>query len=351
MTEFKEVVYRSINPKYEFHFLVGDIGGTNSNFGIFATMNGKAHMLFSLHTKSQEITDFTGVIKDLLAYVKQKYGITLNTACFAVAGVPSQDRTYCKPTNLSFALDTRQLVKNTELKCAFLTNDFEVIGYGISEINQKDVVLINQAQPRKGANKAILGAGTGLGKCIMFWNKQAQRYVPVASEGGHADGVFLTEQEIKLSHFIQKEEKFSCPVSWEHVLSGNGIMRLYAFFVQQFQIKKDDNHDTLKPDDIFKNRTIDKHAALTAQLYTTFYARCAKDFTLDALAMGGIYIAGGIASHNLDLFKQPAFMQEFINCGKHKELLQQVPLYIITDYNVSLYGTAAYVLLEGLCKI
>jgi len=351
MTAFKEVVYRSIAPKYEFHFLVGDIGGTNSNFGIFATMNGKTHMLFSLHTKSQEITDFTKVIQDLLAYVKQKYEVTLNTACFAVAGVPSQDRTHCKPTNLNFVLDTRQLVKNTTLKCAFLTNDFEVIGYGISEIDPKDVVLINQVQPRKEANKAILGAGTGLGKCIMFWNKQADRYVPVASEGGHADGVFLTEQEIELSHFIQKKEGSACPISWEEVLSGNGIMRLYAFFMEQFQIKESDNHNILKPDDIFKNRTLDKYAAFTAQLYTTFYARCAKNFSLDALALGGIYIAGGIASHNLDLFKQAAFLEEFISCGKHKELLQQIPIYIITDYNVSLYGAAAYVLLEGLCKV
>jgi len=42
-------------------------------------------------------------------------------------------------------------------------------------------------------------------------------------------------------------------------------------------------------------------------------------------------------------------MQEFINCGKQQELLKQVPIYVITDYNVSLYGAAEYLRLEVMC--
>jgi glucokinase len=42
-------------------------------------------------------------------------------------------------------------------------------------------------------------------------------------------------------------------------------------------------------------------------------------------------------------------MDEFLNCGKQQELLKQIPVYVITDYNVSLYGAAEYMRLEGLC--
>ena len=103
------------------------------------------------------------------------------------------------------------------------------------------------------------------------------------------------------------------------------------------------------PDEIFNNRDKDENCHKTFALYTIFYARCAKDFALDALALGGVYIAGGIAAKNLPLFLESSFMKEFVNCGKQQELLQQVPVYIITDYNVSMHGAAAYMLLENMC--
>ena len=84
-------------------------------------------------------------------------------------------------------------------------------------------------------------------------------------------------------------------------------------------------------------------------MYARFYARCAKDFALNALAVGGVYIAGGIAAKNLPMFELPAFMKEFVNCGKQQALLQEIPVYVITDYNVSLYGAAQYMILENAC--
>jgi glucokinase len=47
------------------------------------------------------------------------------------------------------------------------------------------------------------------------------------------------------------------------------------------------------------------------------------------------------------MFKLPCFMEEFINCGKLAHLLQRIPIHVITDYNVSLYGAAEYFLLES----
>ncbi len=60
--------------------------------------------------------------------------------------------------------------------------------------------------------------------------------------------------------------------------------------------------------------------------------------------------SGGIAANNLELFKDAYFTHEFINCGKQQELLKRIPIYVITDYNISLYGGVAYMALEGSCK-
>ena len=74
-----------------------------------------------------------------------------------------------------------------------------------------------------------------------------------------------------------------------------------------------------------------------------------KNFALDSLSMNGIYIAGGIAAKNASLFFDPQFMSEFIRCGRQSKQLVAMPVALIADYNVSLYGVvvAAQLRKEG----
>ncbi len=167
---------------------------------------------------------------------------------------------------------------------------------------------------------------------------------------GHADFAAQSQLELDLVTFIMQHEGRICNVSWEDVLSGYGIQRIHRFFKQRSGGGKGGDNGP-HPDEIFNARNRDEDCRKTFELYTTFYARCAKNLALDALALGGVYIAGGIAAKNLPMFELPAFMNEFVNCGKQQKLLAQVPIWVITDYNVSLYGAAAYMLLEGVCDL
>ncbi len=353
MLAFKEYTYVDEVPKNIECILVGDIGGTNSNFGIFVSTNGALKLLLSIHFKSKQITDFVQLIRDVVEYLKNTYNISIQQSGFAAAGVVSESRDYSKPTNLDFAIDAKEILQKTGLKCSFIVNDFEVIGYGLDQIDPKNLVKVNNGTLRKHANQAILGAGTGLGKCIMDWNKYAGRYIPLASEGGHADCAIQNQLELDLVNYIRKTEPNKCNISWEDVLSGDGIKRIYDFFRDRNKkvkaapgLEKNGPH----PDEIFNSRDKDRHSWDTFELYTKFYARCAKNFALDALALSGVFIAGGIASKNLPMFKLACFMEEFTSCGKQQELLKNIPIYVITDYNISLYGAARYMILEGMCK-
>jgi glucokinase len=350
MIALEERTYGVEIPRNSIAILSADIGGTNSNFGFFKEYNAKPKLLFSIHAKSQEIKDFPALVKQVLIEVKNKYNITVHHAIFACAGVVFAGNSFSKPTNLDITIDAHAIKKVTNLDCIYLVNDFEVIGYGIDIIDPRTIVTINKGKPQLHANKAIVGAGTGVGKCIMFYNKAVERHVPVASEGGHEDAALQHSLEFELAKFIQKTERFTCNISWEDLLSGNGIQRIYRFFHENANHNDHRKGEKVPhPDEIFKSRTHDKHSADTFKLYTIFYARCAKNFALDALALGGIYIAGGIAAHNVPMFQQPAFMSEFVNCGKQAQLLKNIPIHIITDYNVSLYGAAYYLQLEGVC--
>lgn len=351
MVPFKEVVYKKIK-KGSHALLVADIGGTNSNFGIAQIVDGDAELIFSIHIKSQQITDFTQVVKELLGLIYKKYDINITSACFAAAGVVTPKQNFCKPTNLNITIDAKDIVKKTKLTCAFIVNDFEVIGYGIDRIDPKDLVTVQRGNEFRRGNKAILGAGTGLGKGILRWVQSKHRYFPVASEGGHADFSAQTQLDMNLITFIQKQEQYMCNISWENVLSGKGIKRIYNFFGAFNQYDHQDEtiaKDGPQPDDVFRNRKRDKRCWDTFELYTILYARCAKNWALDALALGGVYIAGGIAAKNVDMFKLDCFAKEFTNCGKQVLLLKSIPIWVITDYNVSLYGAIEYMRLEGKC--
>jgi len=332
--------------------LGADIGGTNSNFGIFQNLNGHLKLLFSLHFKSQKIDNFTILVKNILDLLQASYGITIKHSCFAAAGVVSEHRDRCKPTNLDFVIDANELIKDTELECATLANDFEIIGHGLMLLKPESLVQVKKGIHHKRYPKAIIGAGTGLGKCILQWHETLKRSMPLASEGGHADFAAQDDTEFELIKFIKKTENRDYNISWEDVLSGNGIGRMYRFFSSKAnnqRMNKDLKENGLHPDKIFASKDLDEHSEKTYKLYSKIYARCAKNFALDSLALDGVYIAGGIATKNLELFQQKIFLDEFINCGKQKDLLKNIPIYVIMDYNVSLYGAAQFMLLEKTC--
>jgi glucokinase len=346
--EFQEKKYTDIIPHHTEYLIGADIGGTNANFGFFVTTDIGLKLVFSIHYKSQTITNFTEVMVHLLGYVKTTYDITPKKICIAAAGVVAEERDSVKPTNLNFVIQSADIFANTDLSCIYLVNDFEIIGHGIDTLPPEAFLVINKGCKRIKANRAIIGAGTGLGKCISVWNNRYARHIPCPSEGGHADVVIHTAAELELIEFLKSRKQQTNPLSWEDILSGNGIQHMHTFFM--FKSGHPEPPIPPHPDEIFKNRDQDSFKRSVLELYLTFYARCAKNFALDALALNGVYIAGGIAAHNAPMFQMHIFLKEFFKCAKHSALLKDIPVTIITDYNVSLYGAAQYMILEEICK-
>lgn len=351
MTEFREVDYSHAHEinKHDMTWqwlLTADIGGTNTNFGLFRIKPSekKIVLVHSYHVKSKTVEDMSLVVKDLLAQVFQRHEVKIEKAVFAAAGPLYADRRRVKPTNLPIMIDLDKIQQITGLSKVCLANDFEVIGYGIEFLDPKEIVCVKEGNERPRANKAIVGAGTGLGKALMVWHDDLGRYAAAASEGGHADVPVFHEEEFHLIKFIQRVKTHDCPVSWEDVLSGDGIIRTHRFYYEEARNNghKVGDENGPRPDEIFARRLQDQQCWDTYQTYTRFYGRCAKNYTLETLALGGVYIAGGIAAKNVSLFEQELFLYEFGLCGKQAELLKEVPVFVIADYNVSLLGAAAY---------
>ncbi len=348
MTDFtiKKFNETMLKTKFSSYVLGVDIGGTNTNLGIAGIQNKRPILLFSLNFKSKELPSLSPAVNETITYAKEKYEIDINTACIGAAGVVSSSQDYAELTNVQWNVNIKDLIESSSLKMAYIINDFQTIGYGVNLLdynNKKDILPVKTGQQNTTATKAVLGAGTGLGKSILIYDKYLNAYIPIPSEGGHSDFPVQNNFELELLHFIKKLRDISQSLSYEELLSGRGIESIYSF-LQQKETYEATQH-TKEIDDaqdkavlISRYKDLDETCKETFQLFTKFYARCAKNFVLDSLATGGLYIAGGIAAKNQEIFTSKNFIDEFEKSHQREDVLKQTPVYIITNYDVSLYG-------------
>ncbi len=71
---------------------------------------------------------------------------------------------------------------------------------------------------------------------------------------------------------------------------------------------------------------------------------------LKGLTTGGVYLGGGIVPRIVSLIDRTRFAAIFADKEPHRALLEKIPLYVVTDTNLPLYGAASYLLAIPDCK-
>ncbi|MBL7054517.1 glucokinase [Candidatus Woesearchaeota archaeon] len=320
--------------------LGGDIGGTNTSLVVAGVKNKKPELLFSLHYETKKLKNLQTAINHILNFAKEKYNIKIKKACLAVAGVILNNH-YAELNNIRWNIDTKIILKKTGLKKITLINDFEAVAYAVNILSKKDLIRLNKIKPEKNKVKSVIGAGTGLGKTILYFDKHSDSYLTLPTEGGHEDFPSQNNEELELVKHIQKSEKTKKPVSYEMLLSGDGLARIYSFVKKKLgktKITKIIDNSKEKSILISKYRKKDRICKKTFQIFTKIYAKACKNFSLTTLCFGGLYIAGGIAMKNSDIFNKE-FISEFQNNPVFSKILKKIPIFIIKDYDVSLYGS------------
>lgn len=290
--------------------LTGDIGGTKINLALVSE-NFTLSCEKTFATK--DYTDFPALVKE---YLKET-GKSIKHASFAAAGPNNAGR--IQMTNSPLVVDQQEL--QNLFNNVLVMNDFDALGWSLNILQPSDLFPLNQGVPQIGGTRALIGAGTGLGKSIVpFINGH---YSPIASEGGHADLPLHSEEEFHLFSKLSIPH----PLSLEDLISGPGLERIFH---------------ALSPNAPQKTpRQISEGATSAFELFVRLYARAAKNFALETLSLGGLFIAGGIAASHPDKFL-PHFMKEFTlhNNPRYRKILQDMPVFILKDANISLKGAA-----------
>lgn len=324
---------------YDKIVLAGDIGATNINFGIAGLKKSVPKILLQSRESTKSVNDFGGLVNKFLGYAKdQHYNPT--EACLAVAGPVENKKGYqiVKMTNAELVIDTRVFKKETGLNKILITNDFDAISYAINVLKRNDFEILNRGKPAPNATRVVLGTGTGLGKNILYYNDKVNAYLPIPSEGGHADLPLLTKEDLKMAEFIKRIQGIETQLCYEDVLSGRGLENIYKYLSTTKYPKLPID---LSAAEISATKSDNPCSRETFAWFIRFYARCARNFALDTLARGGVYLAGGIAAKNPEVFSD--FFEEFVKNEIYEHILRDMPVYLITNYDISLIG-AAYAL-------
>jgi glucokinase len=328
---------REVKPEeYDGFVLGGDVGGTHTNIGVAGARDGKATLIYSAHFDSRKLSSLVPAITQALEYGRNKYGIEVDRGVVGVAGAVT-DCSRIKPTNLPWVVDAGKIKNEFGLEDFRIANDFQIIGWGIDSLKEGDLFCAKSGETGVSETRAVIGAGTGLGKAILSFD--GKRYVPIPSEGGHADFPVHDQFDLDLADYVRGGRK--APASYEDLLSGRGIESIYEF-LRERRGGTEKTIDVEGAEDraaaISKYKKTDPLCCETFRIYGKCYGMCAKNFVLESLAIGGLYIAGGIAAKNKDIFVSTEFQAEFLNAEKQRDLLERTPIRVIANYDVSLYG-------------
>ena len=77
-------------------------------------------------------------------------------------------------------------------------------------------------------------------------------------------------------------------------------------------------------------------------MFVSIYGAEAGNLALKLMALGGVYVGGGIAPKMIQKLTGTTFMGSFTNKGRMKPLLESIPVRVIMNDKTALIGAARH---------
>ncbi len=320
----------------ERQILAGDVGGTKTDLGLFKYSAGMLELVREHRYATAKFGSLEAVCADFLGA-----SATVNAACLGVPG-PIIDGS-AHATNVPWELSSAALSRVLKGVPVRLLNDLAAIAYGMVNLKPAEFVVLHRAEnPPAHGNIAVIAAGTGLGESSLVW--EGDQYYAVASEGGHSDFAPHDGEQIELLRSLAAEFGH---VSYERVLSGPGLWNIYKFLRREShaeepawlsaQIAAGDASAAVSEAAIAGRDSVCVHA-LT--MFCDIYGSEAANLALKVLALGGVYLGGGIAPKILPMLTNGTFVRGFLAKGRLNEILKRIEVRVSLNPAAGLLGAA-----------
>ena len=316
--------------------LAGDVGGTKTALALFET-TGRGPVLVRDDTlPSREFASLEVAIERFLGAGARP---RIEAVCLGVAGPVVDGR--CVATNLPWVIDERALASSIPASRVKLLNDLEVAAHGVLALPERELHVLQPGIARRG-HLVLIAAGTGLGEALIV--QDGDRRVVIASEGGHADFAPRDDVEEDLLRYLRKE--FG-RVSLERILSGPGLFNVYRFLRDTGWAKESaevaDRMRAGDPSAVVTEMALadrDPMCAKALDIFVSVYGAEAGNLALKAMAVGGVFVGGGIAPRILPRLTNGAFVTAFRDKGRLAPLMDAMPIHVALNPRAPLLGAA-----------
>ncbi len=307
--------------------LAADIGGTNSRFAHFQIdQNSTLALVGTKWLPTTEADSFAQLLEQLSLSDFTLASEKADIAVIAVAG-PVEHGTYCAPPYISWDIDLTRKESKKALQQGYLINDFVAQAYACRSPVGKSAGSILPGEIIADGTIGVLGAGTALGKASLV-PLPGNRFLALPSEGGHAYFPFISPREFSFHKFYQEKSGLK-HITGNLVVSGRGLSYIHWFL----------SGEELEPQEVTARFTPESETLAWA---AKFYGRVCRDYALDVLALGGLYIAGGVAARNSEILTHRNFRNEFLNSPTMGHLLANIPVFLIDNQDSGLWGAGFY---------
>lgn len=317
--------------------LAGDIGGTKTLLAVFSSKGGRLECLRERSFPSEESASLEAMVRSFLADGRER----ITRCAVGVAGPVIDGRS--EVVNLRWPVDGKRLARVLGLTRVFVLNDLEATGWGLGELPPRSFAsLTPRLHPRPG-NAALIAAGTGLGTAILHWD--GRRHLPSSGEGGHQGFPPRDDVEIDLLRALAREHGRA---SLDRVVSGPGLSAVFRLLTEaeggEVSPALAARMSTGDPNAAIAEAGlagVDETARRALDRFVSLYGAAAGDLALVAGAVGGIYVAGGIAPKILPRLRSGPFMEAFRSKGRLRPWLERVPVRVVLEPRTALLGAAA----------
>lgn len=316
--------------------LAGDIGGTKTNLGLF--LEGKERPVPEvIETFSSQNTPG---LEHIIRQFFEIHPVPVTHACFGIAGPVVNGKS--ETTNLPWRIYENRIKKQFKFHHVKLINDLTATAIAIPLLSKDEFYPLNQAASIKEQNLALIAPGTGLGEAMLIY--QNGRYVPVSSEGGHADFAPKNEAEIKLWRYLHQHYGH---VSIERVLSGSGLVNIYNWLKDsgRFDVPEwlEQKRKEMEPAKVIAEAALagkDIGCVEALNIFVSIFGAVAGNLALTGMTTGGVYLGGGIPPKILSKLKEDIFINAFTNKGRFKGFLDKIPVKVVLNDKAALIGAA-----------
>jgi glucokinase len=318
--------------------LAGDVGGTTTRLAVIDARGATYTPLAVRAFSSPQQDSLEEVARGVLAELET----SCDAACFGVPGPVFDGR--CRTTNLPWLVDGGELAKRLLIPRVALLNDLEATAWGIAVLAPTDLAVLDAGDPEPAGNAALIAAGTGLGEAGLVRHGAVLR--PFSCEGGHSD--FAPHDELGFALLRHLQRQFD-HVSWERILSGPGLVRIYEFLCEYRRARKPEwlaeSMRDRDPAAVISTAALAGRCPVCSEaldLFVGYYGAAAGNLALTMMATGGLYVGGGIAPKILERLRGPRFIDAFRRKGRMQPLIERMPVKVILNPDTALLGAARY---------